>query len=64
MTVRIVCDGCGEHLSDKDIALTVERTNGMSGGGMPNDTGHLCDKCGPAFWHAVTHRVPSAKATS
>lgn len=58
---KILCDGCETQLPEGDVALTIQRTNGMGGGGMPSHGAHLCQDCGPFAWAAVLARRESLK---
>lgn len=58
---KILCDGCDKPLEGRQVAIKIERTNGLGGGGMPDGEAHLCEDCGPFAWSAVLARRESLK---
>lgn len=57
MSTFIRCDGCGtELLYAAQLVLTIERSNGSGGGGVPIDPGkpgHLCLACSRIAFNAL-----------
>jgi hypothetical protein len=56
VSVRTVCDGCNEILDPDrfEVAITGERSNGMSGGRpLPDGEFHWCRGCAQVAFQAV-----------
>lgn len=57
MSTQILCDGCGNELDERQVALSGQRANGLLGGGLPDGEFHLCSICGVIAFHAMVTRT-------
>lgn len=56
MSLQIACDGCHQTLREypaSQVAITGSRTDGLGGGGLPNDDFHWCHSCARVAFAAV-----------
>jgi hypothetical protein len=56
VSIRIVCDGCGETLDPdrSEVVIIGERSNGLLGGRpLPDGRFHWCERCAKVAFRAV-----------